>query len=614
MSMLLGPPEVHTTTSSAAAPPESDVADSFMHLMLKKFNSAGKCVIGKPVMGKTANQSHTYLSTGNPCLDFFFHVVPDTPAKNEKASYGMYMDQNHRTIEDMLQRSWSHNPLTTLKLICNLRGVGGTGKSDKEAFYASALWLHSHHPKSLACNLGEIARFGYLKDFLEILYRILEGGDVRKRQKEQLEWQREMKNVKYIRFRGKKKKLNKKQQKKKRMLLTEDQKEAKKLTIQNRMEEEKANAKFKRESKRIEKAKKVIERYKRDADFRYFHDRVSDLFAQFLKRDLETLKQGSSPNLLSQAAMWCPSLDSSFDRSTLLCESIARKLFPKENHHEYQGIEDSQYAYRVRDRLRKEVLVPLRDALKSPEVSKDWGILLPHQIVESLSDDDGGALADSRWNRMVNGLSNNGEKKMKNCLAVCDVSESMEGAPLQACLALGLLVSELSEEPWKGKLITFSDQPRLHTIKGNNLLSKVDFVKNMKLVRTKDFQKVIDMILEVAVNGNLREDQMIKRLFVFSDMEFDETPSFTPQTDYQAIERKFREKGYWNCVPEIVFWNLKDSKSTPVLGNQKGVALVSGHSQRVMKVFLDKEVITHPLAVTEFAISGDEYQNLAVID
>ncbi|CAH9080284.1 unnamed protein product [Cuscuta europaea] len=380
------------------------------------------------------------------------------------------------------------------------------------------------------------------------------------------------------------------------MLLTEDQKEAKTLTIQKRTEEEKAKAKLKRESKRIEKAKKVIERYNRDADFRYFHDRVSDLFAQFLRRDLETLKQGSSLNQLSHSAMRCPPLGSSFDGSTLLCESISRKLFPRE-----------QYAYRVRDRLRKEFLVPLRDALKSPEVSKDWDILLPHQIAKSLSDDHGGALADLLWNRMVNELSSNGVKKLKNCLAVCDVSfaldwKDMPAASLAACLALGVLVSELSEEPWKGKLITFSEKPLLHTIKGNNILCNVDFVKNMEIEYTKDFQKVIDMILEVAVNGNLREDQMIKRLFVFSDMEFNETPSFTPETDYQAMERKFREKGYWNCVPEIVFWNLKDSKSTPVLGNHKGVALVSGYSQNLMKVFLEKEFITHPLAVMEFAI------------
>ncbi|CAN8247806.1 unnamed protein product [Cochlearia groenlandica] len=114
----------------------------------------------RPKMGLTENLSPTFLSSGNPCLDFFFHVVPDTPP------------------QDLIQRlsmSWSHDPLTTLKLICNLRGVRGTGKSDKEGFYTAAYWLHQNHPITLALNLSALVDFGYFKDLPEILYRILEG-------------------------------------------------------------------------------------------------------------------------------------------------------------------------------------------------------------------------------------------------------------------------------------------------------------------------------------------------------------------------------------------------------------------------------------------------------
>lgn len=88
-----------------------------------------------------------------------------------------------------------------------------------------------------------------------------------------------------------------------------------------------------------------------------------------------------------------------------------------------------------------------------------------------------------------------------------------------------------------------------------------------------NFQKVFDLILQVAVNGNLKEEQMIKRLFVFSDMEFDQASTNRWETDYQVITRKFREKGYGNCVPEIVFWNLRDSKATRI---KKGWHLLAG--------------------------------------
>ena len=86
-----------------------------------------------------------------------------------------------------LELAWAHNPLMALKLICNLRGVRGTGKSDKEGFYTAAFWLHYTHPKTLACNVHAFADFGYFKDFLEILFRILEGPFVRQKEKEERE-------------------------------------------------------------------------------------------------------------------------------------------------------------------------------------------------------------------------------------------------------------------------------------------------------------------------------------------------------------------------------------------------------------------------------------------
>jgi hypothetical protein len=58
--------------------------------------------------------------------------------------------------------------------------VRGTGKSVKEGFYTSALWLHKAHPKTLALNIRALADFGYLKDLPEILYRLLEGPELRK--------------------------------------------------------------------------------------------------------------------------------------------------------------------------------------------------------------------------------------------------------------------------------------------------------------------------------------------------------------------------------------------------------------------------------------------------
>lgn len=656
---LLGPPELRNSNpqqQSKQSDPAAAISDPFMNLMVANFNKTTMATPTPPPMGFTENGSGTFLSSGNPCLDFFFQVVPSTPPQ---------------TLTGFLNASWAHNPLTTLKLICNLRGVRGTGKSDKEGFYTAALWLHSLHPKTFACNVASFAEFGYFKDLPEIIYRLLEGSDVRQIQK--AEWERRkrggsrvVKKGIYSR-RGRKFRMimsrsrNCKQQPKRRKKkpAVADTRELRVANAMQRNKLEKERASALRKEKKIDTAKKAIARYSSDPDFRFLYDRVSDHFAECLKNDMKLYESGEVTKI-SLAAKWCPSIDSSFDRATLICESIARKVFPKTLYTEYEGIEDAHYAYRVRDRLRKQVLVPLRKALELPEVyigANRWdslpynrvasvamklykdkflmhdperfkkyledvkagkakiaaGALLPHEIIGSLDDPfDGGQVAELQWKRIVDDLMQKG--KLRNCMAICDVSGSMHGTPMEVSVALGVLVSELSEEPWKEKLITFSENPELQVLEGDSLRSRTDFVREMEWGMNTDFQKVFDLILQVAVNGNLKPEQMIKRLFVFSDMEFDQASANPWETDYQVIVNKYKEKGYGSVVPEIVFWNLRDSRSTPVLGTQKGVALVSGFSKNMLTLFLDNEGVINPEQVMEAAISGQEYQKLVVLD
>jgi len=605
----------------------------------------------EPQMGLTENFSPTFLTSGNPCLDFFFHIVPDTPS------------------DDLIQRlaiSWSHDPLTTLKLLCNLRGVRGTGKSDKEGFYTAALWLYKNHPKTLALNIPTLVDFGYFKDLPEILLRILEGQQT-ERGKTRV-WRKRIQR----KFKGD---------------------SEKKSTISGDMEDRiletaeetggpvgKVKARALRKQREFEKAKKALDRYNSDANYRLLFDQIADLFAELLKSDLEYLNTDNL-NKISLASKWCPSVDSSYDKTTLICEAIARRMFLREEYEE--GIEEVHYAYRIRDRLRKEVLVPLHKALELPEVSmsaKEWNLLkynrvpsiamqnyssrfaehdserftefledvksgkkkmaavalLPHQIISQLlNDSEGEEVAELQWARMVDDLAKKG--KLKNSLAICDVSGSMAGTPMNVCIALGLLVSELNEEPWKGKVITFSENPQLHVVTGSSLREKTKFVREMDFGINTDFQKVFDRILEVAVENNLTDEQMIKRLFVFSDMEFDDArvdshsemsdyasnlesdyesvpESFEKwETDYEVVQRKYKEKGFQN-VPEIVFWNLRDSSATPVVSKQKGVAMVSGFSKNLLTLFLEEGGIVNPEDVMLLAIKGEEYQKLAVYD
>ncbi|RZC60514.1 hypothetical protein C5167_022278 [Papaver somniferum] len=524
-------------------------------------------------------------------------------------------------------------------------GVRGIGKSDKEGFYAAALWLHKNHPETLAINLKAMDDFGYFKDLPELLFRLREGIDIRNKRK--TEWQTEKYNYPVD------------PETRKRVRRNPNQKNVtavyRRYPIQKKAVPDSDEVKPKKQKSRKEKAiefsKRALERYGKDTEYKNLHDKVSDLFAEFLISDLK-IEIKSYENL---------------DTATLLCESIARRIFPRSSNPDYENTEEAHYAYRFRDRLRKEYLVPLRKVLELPEVymsSQMWeslpynrvssvamkkykrffeehdqerfneylesvnkgeakiaaGALLPHEIIGSLIDalsSDLPSIAELQWRRMVDDMSKIG--KLNDCLAICDVSGSMNGTPMDVSVALGLLVSEITQEPWKGHVITFSEIPQLPKIEADDLRSKTTSIKRMAWGESTDFQKVFDLILKIAVDGKLKEDQMIKRLFVFSDMEFNESRLDSAandwETDYEVIQNKFRENGYMN-VPEMVFWNLRDSSSTPVLGQQKGVALVSGFSKNMIKPFLDGRALNEitPVGMMDKAISGEEYIKLVVVD
>ncbi|KAM1570452.1 hypothetical protein ACFX10_035445 [Malus domestica] len=78
----------------------------------------------------------------------------------------------HETLmNQVLPSAWSHNPLTTLKLICNFidkRGNGGKRNQDK-AFFTAAVWLYQNHPKTLSGS------FGHILDLPCILSQVLPG-------------------------------------------------------------------------------------------------------------------------------------------------------------------------------------------------------------------------------------------------------------------------------------------------------------------------------------------------------------------------------------------------------------------------------------------------------
>ena len=79
-----------------------------------------------------------------------------------------------------------------------------------------------------------------------------------------------------------------------------------------------------------------------------------------------------------------------------------------------------------------------------------------------------------------------------------------------------------------------------------------------------------------------------KRLFIISDMQFNEIEyrSAGVKTNFEVIEQKYKDAGYTR--PQIVFWNVNGSSTDfPVTVDDQGTALISGFSPSVMKAVVN---------------------------
>lgn len=615
-----------------------------------------------------------------PLLEFFFKAVTHTetpPPPPETPKYRYYMPPRKlKDLTDYEEETWKLDSLATLKIIFCLRMVE---KPNKEAFYKSLLWVHKNHPKTLALNVIVFGALGWFEELLEILNRVLEDSLHRLANPE-----KEYELISNCR---------------RRWAYDYDEYLDEK---ENDDDEKKKNAAAEiAPTDDISKAKIAIERYQNDSDYRFLHDRISDLFAEMLKSDMNLLASGAIKSI-SFASKFCPSIDSPFDNATLICETIAKKMFPRDNHIEYKYVQDPYYTYRVRNRLQDQVLIPLREAIekmKKPSIEPGTALIaletyrkmfrpegngqsssvllfhhcmklidllspkenmvdmfgnlsigyepkkIPHQIVASLLKKEkvkgrSDEAAELEWREQVQELSNQG--KLRNCVAVCDNSSNMSAEFKEmACISMGLLISELSENPWKGKTFSFNEFPKLIKIEGDDLRSKCEFMRQIECTETVNFGAIYNRILQIALTEKLSKEQMPKRIFVFTYNDFVTASTNDWDQEYREAWASYRKRGF--SVPQMVFWNLRGPVEEPeVFGspvkNQKGGIIMTGLSNLLLKLFFRGETDSRTnadrihafysgvnvLSVLKFvpkvedvmncAISREELKNLVVLD
>lgn len=247
------------------------------------------------------------------------------------------------------------------------------------------------------------------------------------------------------------------------------------------------------------------------------------------------------------------------------------------------------------------------------EAKLNASTLAPYEIVEPLIQDSylkkltkkEQASLNATWNSLPDFSTD------ENALAVIDTSGSMycTGKPLAAsvALSLGIYFAERNNGLFKDYFIEFSSRPKLIKLKGETFADKLRYISSFNEVANTNIEAVFKLILNAAIKNKVQQSELPSRLYLISDMEFDQVVENAEFTNFQNAKKMFEENGY--KLPDIVFWNVASrNRGQPVTKNDNGVVLVSGCTPRLFSMVVSGE--TNPYVFMMEVINSERYAKI----
>lgn len=189
--------------------------------------------------------------------------------------------------------------------------------------------------------------------------------------------------------------------------------------------------------------------------------------------------------------------------------------------------------------------------------------------------------------------------------------------------ALTLYFAENLKGAYHNSFITFSSKPEVVTIPDNimneigsyhaacdgdkvTLLDKLALLRNYSDCTNTNIEAVFMLILNIAIENNLQQDELPKNILIVSDMEFDGCISSNKRL-FDSINERFIQAGY--KIPHLIFWNVNSRTNTiPVCKNELGVSLVSGFSIQIMNMVLSEKL--DPYEVLLDTLNSERYSRI----
>jgi hypothetical protein len=502
----------------------------------------------------TENGALAYSTTSSFILDYFGNIC-----RSDK----MYTSEVSARILDLLPKMWKENPLLTLKAIFQKRDTR-EGSGEKAIFYESINWVRENHFEDFLTNIEHIPVFGYWKDYLSL-----------------------------VNF---------------------------------------ANSNLENDNSK-------------------YLNIISKIFAEQLQKDITALNSEDPLEIknISLCAKWAPSLRGEHDHKFNVCKKIAYKipfitqglLHKNSSYDEFRSPQSLNKNNKNWQKIYRKMLAKLRDHLnivernmcldlwnkikfeQVPSVAmhqykktfqkhlptefNEWvsrvkkgeskvnvSQLMPHQLIEEIeksylrysnSKIQQNDLLQAQWDAIRENSKKSGSFNKTLCISDC--SGSMSGIPMQVSIALGILISELSEGSFKDLLITFSENPSFFKFKTKTLVEKYREIHTSGSIGySTNLEKTFNIILQRCLDNKVKPEDMPTKIFLLTDGQFDPQTGGSDLTIFQNAKKAFEALGYQ--LPTIIFWNLRTTADPkiPVSSHETGCIMVSGWSQNILKSIL----------------------------
>lgn len=231
------------------------------------------------------------------------------------------------------------------------------------------------------------------------------------------------------------------------------------------------------------------------------------------------------------------------------------------------------------------------------------GALYPYEVVEKACNmvtpwSNGKCSETERAiiNKYWDNLTDYFDGSTLNALAVVDTSGSMYGTPMNVAISIGMYCAERAKGPFANHYISFSRLARLVEVEGIDFVDKVYRIYRTNVCENTNIENVFDLLLNTALDNNLKQEELPENIIIISDMEFDEavgcdsmfnlttmkwieTPRKT--TLMEDISAKWARSGY--NMPKLIYWNVNARQNNIPIKIENGISFVSGFSPSIFK-------------------------------